>query len=66
MKVMTNNLTTLAALPMAGGCLSALPAEVGKPPKPKPTAQMKAPYFEEHDEMVFPPIDLGEIGGDGA
>lgn len=24
--------------------------------------QMKAPYFEEHDELVFPPIDLGMVG----
>lgn len=29
----------------------------------KTTVQMKAPYF---DEMVFPPIDLGEVGGTGA
>jgi hypothetical protein len=28
--------------------------------------QMMAPYFQEHDELAFPPIDLGEIGGLGA
>lgn len=45
----------------------------------KATVQMKAPYFDHskdwtpvyykadsHDELAFPPIDLGEIGGDGA
>lgn len=45
-----NNLTTIAALPQGGGCMSALPAEVGEQPK----VQMKAPYF---DELAFPPID---------
>ena len=29
-----NQLTTIAALPSGAGCLSALPAEVGEPPKP--------------------------------
>jgi hypothetical protein len=33
---MTKNLTLVAALPMGGGCMSALPAEVGEAKKPEP------------------------------
>lgn len=55
-------LTTVAALPSGGGCMSALPAEVGEQPK----VQMKAPYFEEQEEEdPLPVIDLGMIGGTG-
>ena len=52
-----NNLTKIAALPQAGGCMSALPAEVGEQPV---KVQMKAPYFDEPDELVFPPIDAAQ------
>jgi len=53
-----NNLTKIAALPQAGGCMSALPPEVGKQPV---KVQMKAEYFEEPDELAFPPIDAGQF-----
>ena len=46
-----NNLTTIAALPQAGGCMSALPAERNDQPV---KVQMKSPYF---DDLAFPPIE---------
>jgi len=70
-----NNLTKIAALPGSGaGCMASLPAEKNLAPKVetitvwptleafKATVQMKATYFKEHDELVFPPIDLGMVG----
>jgi formiminotetrahydrofolate cyclodeaminase len=72
-----NNLAKIAALPgSGGGSMSAMKAEEGaglaKPVETitvwptleafKATVQMKAPYFQEHDELVFPPIDLGMVG----
>lgn len=44
-----NNLTKIAALPQAGGCMSALPAEVGEQPV---KVQMKAPYFAEEESAA--------------
>jgi len=38
--------------------MSALPPEVGKQPV---KVQMKAEYFEEPDELAFPPIDAGQF-----
>ena len=49
---MTNQLTTIAALPMAGGFASALPAEKNEQPV---KVQMKSPYFDDLDwpSIVF-------------
>ena len=53
-----NKLTTIAALPQAGGCMSSLPPEKNEQPKVK----MKAPYFDGPDDfLAFPTIVfLGE------
>ena len=55
-----NNLTKIASLPgSGGGAMSALPAEV-TPILSNSTelkVQMKAEYFQEPDELVFPPIE---------
>ncbi len=57
-----NGLTTVAALPSGGGCLSALPSEVAPTPSNpgELKVQMKASYFEwpelEWPQIVF----LGE------
>lgn len=53
---MTNNLTLVAALPQAGGCMSSLPAERNEPVK----VQMKAAYFQEPEEEPLPKIDTIE------
>lgn len=47
-----NNLTLVAALPMGGGCMSALPAEKNEQPV---KIQMKSPYFDDLDwpSIVF-------------
>ncbi len=60
-------LTTIAALPQAGGQASSLPAEVGKKNQllfqtadgEAATVQMKAPYFDWEAETPLPVIDLG-------
>lgn len=53
-----NQLTTIAALPMGGGYLSAMEPEKNEPV----TVQMKAAYFAGPDELEFPPIDTDEEG----
>jgi hypothetical protein len=46
---MTHNLTKIAALPGSGaGCMASLPAEKNEQPV---KVQMKAPYFEEPDNI---------------
>jgi hypothetical protein len=58
-----NNLTKIAALPGSGaGCMASLPAEKNE----QPVVQMKAPYFEEPDN-IWSDIDWGnfDLSGGG-
>lgn len=56
-----NNLTTIAALPQGGGCMSALPAEKNEAKKIEAPTEWTIPA----EMLAWPPIDLGPIGGDG-
>ena len=63
-----DQLTTIAALPGSGaGCVSALQAERNDRPLIEPGQALALMLgYVPPGALVFPPIDLGPIGGDGS